>query len=288
MAYYKIASYANEALCLNIYGSNVTSLSNHQNVVLWTDSGSNEQLWSIDSFASGAKIRSAVDEAFALNIYRDGTNNCDVYPVASNSSSDCSVAFTEVGELSGIYEVYLPAHSLYLTSEGSSNGSNVYWAARHGKSTQRWVFTVEGAPEEPDEPVINIAKWSWTSSNGSATAAQTRAAYSAITGNGAVSDFSYWVWNDLCAKVKECIDAEGTSWYTNGGVGGSSSATYSGARMSASNKTLTASRFNAVRGNVGGRVSTGVLPVSSGDPVYGEDFVAITTALNKWIGNLNT
>lgn len=287
MAYYKIASYANESMCLNIYGSNVTSLTANQNVCLWSDSGANEQLWWIDSFASGANILSAVDESYGLNIYRDGTNNCDVYPVDSNSDSDCSVAFTETEERSGIYFVYLPAYDLYLTAEGTSNGSNVKWAAYTGKASQRWVFTVEGEPEEPDEPVINITKWSWSSSNGSATAAQTRAAYSAITGNGAVSNFSYKVWNDLCDKVMECIEAEGTSWYTNGGVSGSSSATYSAARMSTSNKTLTAKRFNAVRGNVGGRVSTGVSPVSTGDRVYGYDFIAITDALNDWIDELN-
>ena len=38
-----------------------------------------------------------------------------------------------------------------------------------------------------------ITPWSWTTSNGDATDAQTQSAYAAITGNGLTTGFSYKV-----------------------------------------------------------------------------------------------
>lgn len=132
-----------------------------------------------------------------------------------------------------------------------------------------------------------IASWDWTKSNGSATAAQTQTAYTALTSNGKLSDFSYLVWNDLINKVKECVDGAGVSWGEKTGVDGAAGASYSAALMTATDKTLTAARFNAFRGNVGARVSTGVQPVSSGDPVVGSSFIAVINSLNTWINNIN-
>lgn len=55
MAIYKLTNVgANK--CLNIYGSNSTSLSHGINVVIWADSGTNEQKWSIPSLGTGGKI----------------------------------------------------------------------------------------------------------------------------------------------------------------------------------------------------------------------------------------
>lgn len=133
----------------------------------------------------------------------------------------------------------------------------------------------------------NMSAWSWTYSNGSATAAQTKAAYAAVTENGALSDFSYKVWNDLCDKVKECIDRAGSSWWTVMGPDGAETPGYSATRMTSSDKELTADRFNAIRGNIGGRVSTGIDPVYPGDEVNGWYFETITDCLNTWIANLN-
>lgn len=42
-----------------------------------------------------------------------------------------------------------------------------------------------------------IALWTWTGSNGAASAAQTMDAYDAITNHGALSDFSYLVWRKV-------------------------------------------------------------------------------------------
>lgn len=127
----------------------------------------------------------------------------------------------------------------------------------------------------------NISPWSWSSSNGSATAAQTAAAYRAITNNGPVSNFSYVVWNDLVSKVHNVLSASNGSW-------NSKYAVYSATLIHPSDRTLTATKFNSLRYNVGLRASTGIAEVSSGDTVYGSYFITITNALNTWIDSASS
>ena len=121
--------------CLNIYGSNVTSLYNHQNVCLWSDSGSNEQKWYIPSIGTGVYIKSIIDTSYGLNVYRVGSPwNCDMYPISGNET-DAQVDFIVAG--SG-YKIKLHNYNLYLTADASSNGSNVYWGASSSSSYQIW------------------------------------------------------------------------------------------------------------------------------------------------------
>ena len=127
--------------------------------------------------------------------------------------------------------------------------------------------------EAPD-----VDLWSWSASNGSATATQTSAAHTAVTSNGEVSNFSYLVWNDLVDKIYEAITADDGSWNTK-------FASYSATRMSSSDKTLTATRFNSARYNVGLHYSTGINDVSTGDTVLGEYFTTITSSLNSYISS---
>lgn len=140
-----------------------------------------------------------------------------------------------------------------------------------GKYTFRYVTT--SAPP--------ISLWSWTSSNGEATDDQTKAAYSAITNKGLTSKFSYLVWNDLVNKVQEVLDALDDTW-------NSAYCTKADALMSSSDKTLTATRFNSVRYNIGLRYSTGISEVAKGDSVLGSYFTTMTTSLNAWINSVAT
>lgn len=96
MSYYKITNVA-AGKCLNIYGNNVSSLSKNQDVVLWTDSGSAEQRWAIDSLGTGVLVKSAVNVSFALNAFRSSATkyNCDVYPWSGNET-DAKVNFEAV------------------------------------------------------------------------------------------------------------------------------------------------------------------------------------------------
>lgn len=141
MANYKITSvYAGK--CLNIYGDNVTSLYNNQNVCLWADSGTNEQKWSISSLGAGVYVRTIINTGFGLNAYRSGTNwNCDVYPVSGNET-DAAITFERSGNY---YKIRLTNYSgRYLTAGGTANGSNVYWGNATGGNNQLWIVSGEG------------------------------------------------------------------------------------------------------------------------------------------------
>lgn len=122
-----------------------------------------------------------------------------------------------------------------------------------------------------------VKKWSWIESNGNATALQTQIAYGAITNKGAVSDFSYLVWNDLVDKVLEARRSRGWDWNNN-------YADYGSTKMSYYDKTLTAARFNAVRYNIGSMYSTGIQEVYTNDTVYGSYFITLVNSLNNAIG----
>lgn len=125
----------------------------------------------------------------------------------------------------------------------------------------------------------SVLAWSWSKSNGSATTTQTKKAYTAITSNGYVSDFSYKVWNDMVDKTKEALDACGESW-------SSKYATYANTRMSSSDKVLTATKFNSLRFNIGSHEATGIADKSKDEYVYGEYFTILTDKLNTWINSI--
>lgn len=133
------------------------------------------------------------------------------------------------------------------------------------------VFTSAEAP-----PALSVTPWSWLASNGSATAAQTQTAYNAVLDRGKVNAFSYLVWNDLVDKVYDYRTAKGHQWANN-------YASYANTRMSASNKTLTATKFNSLRYNIGSLYSTGIAEVATGDPVYGGYFVTLADCINALI-----
>lgn len=113
--------------------------------------------------------------------------------------------------------------------------------------------------------------WSWSASNGSASSAQTQAAYNAVikTSGYDLSDFSYLVWNDLIDKVDAFA------------VYKSSSAVESGAKMTTSDKALSALRFNKLLVAVNAMASTGITSRSAGQLVYGSYFTTITSTLNN-------
>ena len=126
---------------------------------------------------------------------------------------------------------------------------------------------------------ILVSAWSWSSSNGTASASQTKAAYTALTNNGSTSDFSYLVWNDMCSNVIEIESAAGLTWSTK-------YASYADTKMSSSDKVLTATRFNSLRYNIGRSYSTGINEVASGDTVYAWYFTTLARCMNEWIDQI--
>lgn len=138
-----------------------------------------------------------------------------------------------------------------------------------------WTSAVElETTVETDAP--SIEPWSWYNSNGSASASQTRTAYSAVTNKGNLSSFSYLVWNDMVNKVKEILDAKGWAW-------NSYFASYNATLMSFTDKELTAIRFNSLRYNIGIHYSTGINTVYRNDTVYGWYFTTLTACMNNMI-----
>lgn len=144
-----------------------------------------------------------------------------------------------------------------------------------------------------------ITPWSWTASNGTATAAQTIAAYNALTGKDLTSKFSYRVWNDLVSKVYEVNRALSRSWKSD-------YATYSATRASRVYDELTEERFNSIRFNTNyplwrwqydtgyegyiGRLDVrGVAGYgdSGADIVYGVYLLELVEKLNVVIGIIN-
>ena len=126
---------------------------------------------------------------------------------------------------------------------------------------------------------ILVSAWSWSSSNGTASASQTKAAYTALTNNGSTSDFSYLVWNDMCSKVIEIENAAGLTWSTK-------YASYADTKMSSSDKVLTATRFNSLRYNIGRSYSTGINEVASGDTVYAWYFTTLARCMNESVDHI--
>lgn len=66
----------------------------------------------------------------------------------------------------------------------------------------------------PDPITETIPLWSWSrSNNAQATAAQTKAAYDAITGQMEPSNFKHQVWNSLLYYLKDKIEMFGRTWW---------------------------------------------------------------------------
>lgn len=176
----------------------------------------------------------------------------------------------------------------YLKSNddgGDSYNFKITYSVTAGETYYLWVRMIDidttgTTTVVITPPIKQIDLWNWSVSNGDATASQTSVAYTAITNHGAVSAFSYLVWNDLVNKVNDIKVETGYSWNTK-------YLSLSNTLMTASSKTLTAARFNSLRYNIGIHESTGLNEVYTGDEVYGWYFTALTGALNTWIGILN-
>ncbi len=134
---YKITN-VGASKCLNISGDNLTSLTNNMNVTLWDDSGTNEQKWVISSLSDSVYIKSVIDTAFGLNVYRSGNPyNCNILKLEGNGTD----SLIDIQTSGNYYKVKLHNYNLYLTVGESTNGTNVYWAESSTSDYQKWSFT---------------------------------------------------------------------------------------------------------------------------------------------------
>lgn len=134
----------------------------------------------------------------------------------------------------------------------------------------------------------NTPLWSWNASNGTASAAQTAAAYTAATSKGLVTDFRATVWNDLVTLLHTALIDAGARWL---GMG------YNNLLLSPK-APLTAQKFNTAVQNLrypyweweGKPDSVGYLgrlDMRSGDWVYGKYIIELAKRLNTVIGIYN-
>lgn len=202
-----------------------------------------------------------------INLYDSTNTNCLQSRTIYNSTSG-TVSFDAVDD--GKY-------CIRLRSMFSVNGRDIVCVDSYGND---YTYTITVSVSTKPKP------WSWTSSNGSATATQTKNAYTAITNKGYVTDFSYLVWNDFVNKVQEFLKYKGLANMQIGSskYGYSSSTTYTNmlanAKMSSSDKVMTAKRFNIVRYCIGSMNSTGLTDMAINDKILGTYFVTLTTKLN--------
>lgn len=136
---------------VNIKGINLTTLTNGKDVILYSPTGSTEQIWRIDDIRENVKclIRSKVDEDFGLNVYRkwgdENNYNCNIHEIAGNET-DAEVYLVSKGN--GYYQIELANYSGYkLTAIGNDDTSDIRWRTANEGDAQLWRFeSVEVAP----------------------------------------------------------------------------------------------------------------------------------------------
>lgn len=175
--------------------------------------------------------------------------------------------------------------------DDDSGGSTNFSITKYVKAGTQYYLWVRGKTGQesgtgviaifPPTEGVNVAKWDWNLSNGAATAKLTTAAHTAVLTQGAVANFSFRVWNDLCSKVAAVLDASGKAWDNKYD-------TYLNTKMSPSDKELTAKRFNSLRYNIGSHYSTGIKEedVAPGKDVLGSYFITLASCVNNWIDTL--
>lgn len=169
-----------------------------------------------------------------------------------------------------------PGSSYHIMSEVTGTGAG--WEG---------VSIIDDAVYSTDDATATLAPWSWEHANVAthsgattqASDAQTRAAHTAITTKGPLSNFSWLVWNDLVNYFVEVMWAAGGTW-------SDSYAWYDNTKMTSGDRRMTAARFNSLRYNIDLLYSTNIPPVSKGDKIYGWYFTRLADCINGIISSL--
>ncbi len=194
------------------------------------------------------------------------------------------ILYAEPGEISSGGSTTIT----YTISNLSSNTTYDYYVylgyKATGESSVTWLedYYSDSGSFTTDSTSISIDYWSWSSSNGHATAEKTKTAYTAIKNKGPLSDFSYMVWNDMVSKVDDILYLTGNDW-------DETYASYADTTMSTSDKKMTAVRYNSLRNNIRLKyyVSETRYPIAKkGEVVKGEYFITIAEVINEWIDTL--
>ena len=213
----------------------------------------------------------AVPDVNSITVNITADSNYPYYQIAYRVSGAASSTTQYIPSSSSVTyhsgAVSVPINNL---QQGTSYIINVKYANNSSQTYSGWLGETTVTTGVP------LSKWSWSASNGNATATQTSNAYTAVTSNGYTTSFSYLVWNDMCDKVKEVLDVFGYPWSPN-------FLNLANTKMSSSDKEMTADRWNSLRYNVGSHYTTGISEVDVGDIIYGSLFTTLMTSVNNWI-----
>ena len=136
---------------------------------------------------------------------------------------------------------------------------------------------------------VDISRWSWEVSNGTASDGETSDAYNAVYYEQPTTNFSHKVWNDMVSKVYDVAFAK-TKWWD------SDYASVDDTKFTSEPYELTAVMFNSLRNNIeliGNRsdvlgYKTGIGRVFPGDEVDGDYFLTLANYMNDCIDVINS
>lgn len=136
---YWICPVGNTGVALSVRGS--SQVSQNRDVFLYTREPIADQLWRVDVGNGFARIKSTLNESYALNIYLS-TGNCDIHTWADNLE-DSKINFRTIDAGNNVYRIQNYRNNadndLYLTASSTASGGLVTWnSLNSGSSRQQW------------------------------------------------------------------------------------------------------------------------------------------------------
>ncbi len=136
---YWICPVNNTGVALSVRGS--SQVSQNRDVFLYTRETIGDQLWRVEVGNGYARIKSLLNENYALNIYLS-TGNCDIHTWADNLE-DSKINFRTIDAGNSVYRIQNyrnnSDNNLYLTAGSTSSGGLVTWNILNSGSTrQQW------------------------------------------------------------------------------------------------------------------------------------------------------
>lgn len=138
---YWIVPQNNTGVALSVYGN--TQVSENRNVIVWSKQDIADQLWRVDVSNGYARIKSTINDAYALNIWLGSSNygNCDIHTWSGNLE-DSKINFRTIDASQNLYLIQNyrnnADNNLYLTAESTASGANVKWTGRNTGLNQVW------------------------------------------------------------------------------------------------------------------------------------------------------
>lgn len=206
-----------------------------------------------DIISTGSSIRAGIEAKDTMSGVESVTFKI------SNAGNNSTFGQAKTYYASTVGETMTQYHSFTVDANGNalSLGKTYYVEATAMDRAGNYKKTIMSV-------VFSYAKpsaWSWTTEE-----------LNAFNNKGAFSTLTWQRWNAFCDYVLQL-----TSWYYN-----DKTDTYNlaGAKASADDKVLTATKFNLVKNAIGSMNAIGISNVSKGDPVLGSYFITLANKAN--------